>query len=108
MMSSTFGARFGGTTVGGHQGFESPASCLITPPNFGGGGGSCFPSMVVVALGEPGVPVICWADPGRAASDKTNATAITATRERACGAALILTSVGLCGLPRDWAKASPS
>jgi hypothetical protein len=33
---------------------------LITPPNFGSGGGSCFPLIVVVALGEPGVPVICW------------------------------------------------
>src|SRR5262249_6137796 len=59
MISSTFGARLGGTTVGGHQGFESLASSLITPSNFAGGGGSCFPSMVVVALGEPGVPVTC-------------------------------------------------
>ena len=31
---------------------------MITPPNFGSGGGSCFPSMVVVALGEPGLPVV--------------------------------------------------
>ena len=29
-----------------------------------GGGGSCFPSIVVVALGEPGTPVICWAETG--------------------------------------------
>jgi hypothetical protein len=34
---------------------------LITPPNFIGGGGSCFPSSVIVALGEPGTPLICWA-----------------------------------------------
>ena len=34
---------------------------LITPPNGSGGGGSCFPSSVTVALGEPGTPVICWA-----------------------------------------------
>ena len=27
---------------------------MITPPNFGSGGGSCFPLIVVVALGEPG------------------------------------------------------
>ena len=27
-----------------------------------GGGGSYLPSIVVVALGEPGVPVICWAN----------------------------------------------
>jgi hypothetical protein len=37
---------------------------LITPPNVGSGGGSCLPVMVVVALGEPGVPVICWAATG--------------------------------------------
>jgi hypothetical protein len=34
---------------------------LITPPNFGGGGGRYFPSIVVVALGEPGTPVTCCA-----------------------------------------------
>src|SRR4029450_4068789 len=28
--------------------------------------GRCFPLMVVVALGEPGVPVICWAYTTRA------------------------------------------
>src|SRR6266702_3131370 len=61
MMSSTLGAPFGGTTRGGHHGFESLALCSITPPNFGGGGGSCLPSIVIVALGEPGVPLICWA-----------------------------------------------
>jgi hypothetical protein len=37
----------------------------IFPSNFCGGGGICAPAMVVVALGEPGVPVICWADAGR-------------------------------------------
>ena len=56
MMSKTFGAPFGGTTRGAHQGFDCSAPSLITPPNFGSGGGSCFPSMVVVALGEPGTP----------------------------------------------------
>src|SRR5271165_3943759 len=61
MISSTLGAPLGGTTRGAHHGFDSAAFSLITPPNFGSGGGSCFPSMVVVALGEPGVPVICWA-----------------------------------------------
>jgi hypothetical protein len=63
MMSSTLGAPLGGTTVGGQYGLESLALSLITPPNFGGGGGSCFPSMVIVALGEPGTPLICCADP---------------------------------------------
>ena len=33
--------------------------------NFGGGGGRYFPSIVVVALGEPGVPVICCEAAGR-------------------------------------------
>ena len=37
---------------------ESVALSFITPPNGSGGGGSCFPSIVVVALGEPGVPVV--------------------------------------------------
>src|SRR6266436_6086868 len=58
MMRRMLGAPLGGTTVGGHHGLESTAVSLITPPNFGSGGGSCFPSMVVVALGEPGVPVV--------------------------------------------------
>src|SRR6266481_3560060 len=62
MISSTFGAPLGGTTDGGQYGLESFASSLISPPNFGGSGGSCFPSSVIVALGEPGVPVICWAN----------------------------------------------
>ena len=64
MMSSTLGAPFGGTTRGAHHGADSEAFSLITPPNFGSGGGSCFPSIVVVAPGEPGVPVICCASPG--------------------------------------------
>src|SRR5258708_25615283 len=59
IMSSTLGALLGGTTRGAHQGFDWAAFSLITPPNFGSGGGSCFPSMVVVALGDPGTPVIC-------------------------------------------------
>src|SRR5450755_1155685 len=62
MISSTFGAPLGGTTDGDQYGLESFASSLISPPNFGGSGGSCLPSIVIVAPGEPGVPVICWAD----------------------------------------------
>src|SRR5512136_599611 len=60
MISSTLGAPFGGTTRGAHQAFDSEAFSLITPPNLGSGGGSCLPLIVVVAPGEPGVPVICW------------------------------------------------
>ena len=63
MMSSTLGAPFGGTTRGAHQAFDSEAFSLITPPNFGSGGGSCFPPIVVVALGAPSSPVTCWAMP---------------------------------------------
>ena len=63
MMSSTLGAPFGGTTRGAHQAFDSEAFSLITPPNFGSGGGSCFPLIVVVALGEPSSPVTCCAMP---------------------------------------------
>src|SRR6185503_18537011 len=59
MMSSTLGAPFGGTTRGGHHGVDSEAFSLITPPYFGSGGGSCFPSIVVVAPGEPGSP-LAW------------------------------------------------
>src|SRR5438094_10118627 len=61
MMSNTFGAPLGGTTRGAHQGFDCSAPSLITPPNFGSGGGSCFPLMLVVALGDPSVPMTCCA-----------------------------------------------
>jgi hypothetical protein len=64
MIRSTLGAPLGGTTRGGQYGLESLTLSSITPPNFSGGGGSSFPLMVVVALGEPGVPVICWAGAG--------------------------------------------
>src|ERR1019366_5399899 len=61
-MSRTLGAPLGGTTRGGHHGFESVAVWLITPPNLGGGGGICFPLMVVVASACPNVPVTCCAE----------------------------------------------
>src|SRR6266481_9370883 len=61
MMSRILGAFFGGTMRGAHQILDWRAPSLITPPNFGSGAGSCLPSMVVVALGEPGSPVVCWA-----------------------------------------------
>src|ERR1700730_7569841 len=69
MMSSTLGAPLGGTTRAGHQSLESLALSLITSPNFRGGGGTCFPLIVVVALGDPGTPLICWACAVTAASD---------------------------------------
>jgi hypothetical protein len=56
------GAPLGGTTVGGQYGLEFSAPRLIVPRNGAGGGGRYLPSIVVVALGEPGVPVVCcWA-----------------------------------------------
>src|SRR5262245_30491016 len=61
MMRRTFGAPLGGTTVGGQYGLESLASILMVPPNGAGGDGRYLPSIVVVALGEPGAPVICCA-----------------------------------------------
>src|SRR5262245_10106773 len=64
MISSTLGAPSGGTTRGGHQGFDYKAFSSITPPNFGSGGGSCFPVIVVVASGEPKTPVTYWANAG--------------------------------------------
>ena len=72
MMSSTLGAPLGGTTRGAHHGFDSAAFFLMTPPNFGSGGGSCVPSIVVVAPGEPGVPLISWALTGTAAGGTRN------------------------------------
>jgi hypothetical protein len=65
-MRRMLGAPLGGTTRGGQYGVESRALSLITPPNFPGGAGSCSPLIVVVALGEPGVPVISWAGAGNA------------------------------------------
>src|SRR6516164_7473424 len=61
MISSTLGACLGGTTRGAHHALDWAAFSLMTPPNFGSGGGSCLPEMVVVAPGEPSTPVTCTA-----------------------------------------------
>src|SRR3954464_15179539 len=74
MMSRTLGAPLGGTIVGGHHGLESLEFSSITPPNFGSGAGIWFPSIVVVALGEPDTPVTCWAPAGR--QEKTRSIAV--------------------------------
>jgi hypothetical protein len=62
MIRRTFGAPFGGTTRGAHAGFDWSALSSIWPVKGAGGGGSCRPSIVEVALGEPGVPVTCCAN----------------------------------------------
>src|SRR5437867_12847398 len=63
MINSTLGAFLGGTTRGAHHAFDCKALSWITPPNLGSGAGNCLPLMVVVAPGEPGVPVACTALP---------------------------------------------
>src|SRR6266702_3284135 len=84
MISSTFGAPLGGVTRGGHQGFDCRAPSLMTPPNCGSGGGSCFPVMVEVALGEPRVPLTCCAVawPAIASAARLRSAAVAARQEK--------------------------
>src|SRR6266567_4252263 len=95
MMSRMLGAPLGGTTRGGQYGLESVAASLITPPKGIGGGGICFPSMVTVASGEPGVPLICWVQ-------AEGATVMTATASipprRTCFADFIGVNLVCCCL----------
>ena len=69
-------------TRGGHQAFDSEASSLITPPNLGSGGESCFPSIVVVAAGEPGGLAVCCAKTGDAKMRQAKLTQIDAVQRR--------------------------
>ena len=71
--------------VAGQYGVESLAVSLMTPPNGAGGAGSWLPGMVVVALGEPGTPVVCWALSGKAASRKNRDAAANLSRPRFLG-----------------------
>src|SRR6266446_2722662 len=80
MIRRIFGACLGGTMRGAHHAFDWRASSLITPPNFGSGGGSCFPLMVVVAPGVPGVPVVCICAFTEGATAMTAAASITLLR----------------------------
>src|SRR5450432_3323706 len=77
MISRMLGAPLGGTTLGGHQGFEVAAFSVITPPNFGGGDGSWLPGRVMVALGWPRTPVTTCAVAGATASTATTRNAET-------------------------------
>ena len=76
-MRRTLGTPFGGTTWAGQYGLESLESRLIVPPNGAGGGGRYLPSIVVVAPGEPGVPVV-WAKVEPAVRARTAAVIISA------------------------------
>jgi hypothetical protein len=64
MIKRILGAPCGGTTRIGQYGVDCGALRSILPRNGCGGGGSWLPSMVVVAPGEPGVPVTCCAGAG--------------------------------------------
>jgi hypothetical protein len=63
----------------------------MTPPNLGGGAGSWLPGIVVVALGEPGVPVICCAAVG--SPDIAAITSEASSPRRILFVALIVPSV---------------
>src|SRR5437763_13859176 len=94
MMSRMLGAPLGGTTRGGQYGLESVAASLITPPKGIGGGGSCFPSMVVVAPGEPGVPV-AWTC-ARAEGATAMTAAMSIPLRRICLADFIVINLVCC------------
>src|SRR5882724_4813502 len=90
MMRRMLGAPLGGTIRGGHHCLDSKALSLITPPNFIGGAVICFPSSVTVALGSPGVPVICWA----VADGTTNIAAAAVSSDKAwCFSFMVLVLV---------------
>ena len=95
MMSKMLGAFVGGTMRGGHHGIESTAFTLITPPNFGSGGGSWLPGMVVVASGEPMTPVVWTSAQLDEAREVANVTeAVRPYRNRFCRFIFFLSRCG--------------
>src|SRR5882724_6576662 len=80
MIRRMFGAPLGATTRGGQYGVESLTLSLITPPNGIGGGGSCLPLIVVIAPGEPSVPVVCICAVAEGATAMTTAASIPPRR----------------------------
>src|SRR5215831_12508085 len=92
IMSRMLGACLGGTIRGAHHAFDWRALSLITPPNFGSGAGSCFPLIVVVAPGEPGVPVVWISARGEGAITMTAAASIP--RRNICRADFIGVNLG--------------
>ena len=83
MISSTLGAPLGGTMRGAHHAFDCAALSLITPPNFGSGGGSCLPSMVRRRAGEPGAGPVTAALAGVAAPSRRRTAEPTTCRSPA-------------------------
>src|SRR5437763_16345749 len=80
MIRRMFGAPLGATTRGGKDGVEYVTVSVITAPNGIGGGGICSPSIVVVAPGEPGMPVVCICAVAEGATAMTTAASIPPRR----------------------------
>ena len=82
MIRRMFGAPLGSTTRAGQYGFDSTAFGLISPRKGCGGFGKYRPSMVVVAPGEPGAPLVSWACALKAVSTASKSAAtIAPTRQ---------------------------
>src|SRR5216110_2047620 len=98
-MSSTLGAPLGGTTRGGHQGFDSAAVCLISPPKFGGTGGRALDVSDSVNAGDPGFAGPAWPLTGTCAKTATSTAAATpaTTTERTILRFMIFTPSYACG-----------
>src|SRR5678815_1096003 len=92
MISRMLGAPLGGTTVAGQPGLEPAMLRLALPAKGVGGFGIYRPSMVVVAAGELGVPVV-W--PG---AWTEGATAIKAAANIPLRRICFVSFIGLFGL----------
>src|SRR5262249_3361865 len=78
-ISNMMGAPLGGTTRAGQAGVDCKAFSSIRPWNGCAGGGRYRPSIVVVAVGEPGSPVVCCAIAGTKVSTARAVTESSAT-----------------------------
>src|SRR5580704_3810173 len=108
MMSRMLGAPLGGTTRGGHQTVESLALSLITPPNGGGGAGSCFGLTVVVALGEPNSPVTTCEEAALPPANKLETASATKATFRRPAVNFIRSFPAACSLPPACFSPRPS
>src|SRR5262249_211297 len=87
-------------TRGGQYGFDCATFRLITPSNFSGGGGSCSPLIVVVAIGEPGVPVVCSAVPLAAGGCCATARGDTRPARKSFAQAIVIPPKGRMRFPQ--------